>query len=307
MRVLLTGATGFIGRHCLEALRDDDAEVHAVSFKGQTAPGSGVDWHSVDLLDPDEVSQLMARVQPTHLIHCAWYMEPGSVYTSPTNYRWVHASLNLLERFVLEGGQRAVMAGTCAEYDWRYGYFSEGITPLSPHTVYGACKHALQIMFDALIRDSGLSGAWARIFFVYGPHEHPARLVSSVVGSVLRGEKARCSHGKQVRDYLHVNDAAMAMTALLKSDVEGPVNIASGRPVAIRDIISTIARQLGGEHLIQLGALPTAENEPPLIVADTGRLAKEVGWRPRYDLNEGLEQTIRWWKNEFKIGEVESL
>src|SRR5207245_614301 len=90
-----------------------------------------------------------------------------------------------------------------------------------------ACKLALASLLEAYAGQTGLSQAWARIFFLYGPREHPKRLVSSVIRSLLRGERARCSHGQQIRDYLHVEDAAGALVALLESEVTGR---AAGRP-----------------------------------------------------------------------------
>jgi len=192
-RVLLTGATGFIGRRCLPLLLANGYEVHAVSSRLPQETCSDVCWHQVNLLDFSQVSVLIADMQPTHLLHFAWYAEPGKYWTALENFHWVQASLSVLWQFYSHGGKRLVMAGTCAEYDWKYGYCSEQITPLLPATVYGTCKHSLQVMLDAFSRQTGLSVAWGRIFFLYGPHEHPDRLVSSVIRSVLRGEPARCS------------------------------------------------------------------------------------------------------------------
>ena len=305
-RVLLTGATGFIGRHCLPSLLASGYDVHAVSSKPN--PGSrvfphspnlaDVNWHQTDLLDAEQVAKLVASLKPTHLLHFAWFVAPGKFWTSPENLRWVQASVELLNAFASNGGKRVVVAGSCTEYDWTYGYCSEERTPLMPSTLYGSCKHALQIMLGAFARQTGISAAWGRIFFLYGPHEHPARLVASVIRSLLKDEPARCSPGDQIRDFLHVRDVADAFVALLEAVVTGPVNIGSGQPVAVKEIVHKIADRLGRPGLAHLGALPAAPNEPPLVVADVRRLSEEVGWTPRYGLDDGLEQTICWWRDE---------
>ena len=297
-RVLLTGATGFIGRHCLPSLLAKGYDVHAVSSNAPRETLPGVSWHQTDLLNAEQAAELVAGVRPTHLLHFAWYVAPGKFWTSSENLRWVQASLSLLNAFASSGGERVVMAGSCTEYDWEYGYCSEERTPLVPSTLYGSCKHALQTMLDAFARQTGISAAWGRIFFLYGPHEHPARLVSSVIGSLLKDEPARCSPGDQIRDFLHVRDVADAFVALLEADVTGPVNIGSGRPVAVKEIVQKIAGRIGRPELACLGALPAAPNESPLVVADVRRLSEEVGWTPRYDLDDGLEQTIRWWRDQ---------
>jgi nucleoside-diphosphate-sugar epimerase len=141
-----------------------------------------------------------------------------------------------------------------------------------------------------------MSVGWGRIFFVYGPREHPARLVSSVIRSLLAGEEAKCTHGEQVRDFLHASDVAAAFVSLLESDVDGPVNVGSGIPTTIHDLIARIGKAIGRPELLRFGALPARADEPPTILADIRRLTKEVGWMQRISLEKGLEQTIAWWR-----------
>jgi len=236
----------------------------------------------------------MEEIRPTHLLHFAWYAEHGKFWRSTENYRWLEASIALLRRFHECGGKRVVVAGSCAEYDWSYGYCSEGITPCRPTTPYGACKNALQDTLHSYCVETGLSAGWGRIFFVYGPGEHPARLVSSVIGSLLQGGIARCTHGNQIRDFLHVEDVADAFVALLDSVVRDAVNIASGRPVSVRDVVLATADLIGARERVDFGALPAPDFEPPLLVADTRRLFNEVGWRPRWELIAGIEQAMRY-------------
>ena len=295
-RVLVTGATGFIGSHCLNSLLQRDYEVHAVSTNSERKTESSIVWHQADLLDSLSGARLMDELRPTHLLHLAWYVVPGKLISSDLNFDWVGSSMQLLRHFQRQGGRRVVMSGSSYEYDWSYGYCHESRTPTVPNTVYGACKHALDVMVQAFCSTHGLSHAWPRVFFLYGPNEHPDRLVSSVIRSVLQGQEARCSHGRQIRDYLHVQDVAEAIVSVLDSGIEGSVNIGSGTAVTLREMILTIGRALGREDLIKLGAIPSRANDAPLVVADIERLLKEVKWRPRFSMEEGLNHTIEWWR-----------
>jgi len=296
-RVLVTGAAGFIGRHCLPILLDNGFDVHTADVVIPVNDIYGVHWHYVDLSDTQKVCELVTSIHPTHLLHFAWYAKPGEYWSSLENIRWVEVSLHLLRAFHMNGGKRVVMAGTCAEYDWRYGYCSEKVTPLVPSTLYGTCKNAMQHLLKDFSRETGLSSAWGRIFFLYGPHENPNRLVSSVILNLIRNKIAPCSHGNQIRDFLHVKDVASAFVSLLMSNVDGSVNIASGKPVALKEIILSIADKLDKNNLVKLDALPQKEDEPSVLFGDTKRLFSEVIWQPQYDIDRGIRETIDWWQN----------
>lgn len=298
-RVLLTGATGCIGRHVMPLLVERGWEVHAVTSRG-IPPGvpPQVSWHRADLLDTEQMRAAVCDARASHLLHLAWFIAPGRWAAAPQNFDWVQASLALVRHFRAEGGARIVTAGSCLEYDWNYGYCSETRTPCAPHTAYGVCKHALQMLTAAIAAESGMSSAWGRIFFVYGPHEHPDRLVASAIRSLLRGEPARCSHGNQVRDYLFAGDVADAFARLLDSDVSGPINVASGRAVALKEIVATVGALIGRPDLIRLGAIPAAATDTPLVVADVDRLHRVLEWRPGHDLEQGLRLTIDWWRTQ---------
>lgn len=298
-KVLITGARGFIGWHALRPLSDRGFELHGVSTQPcVSADAADVCWHQADLLDAPQVERLISEVRPTHMLHFAWVTSPPAYWTSQQNLQWVRASLDLVQQFTSHGGRRAVVAGTCAEYDWRFARCSESLTPTAPNTLYGSCKHALHTILDALAASADLSVSWGRIFYPYGPREHPRRLVPSVIRAILTGQSAQCSHGNQIRDFLYVQDAADAFAALLDSDVTGPVNIASGVPVTLKTMILRLAELLDGERLVELGAIAQGTNDPDVLVADVGRLRNEVGWSPSYDLDTGLQNTIAWWRTQ---------
>ncbi len=290
---MLTGATGFIGRQTLAALTRAGHEVHAVApVRGPDA--AGVSWHEADLLAGAAVVE---EVSPEILVHLAWYAEHGKFWSSTENLRWVAASLGLLRAFAEHGGRRAVIAGSCAEYEWGGERdLNERDSPLRPATLYGVCKDALRRVAGAYADETSLELAWARLFFLYGPDEAPDRLVPAVIRPLLAGERAATTAGEQVRDFMHVQDAAEALAALAASAVSGPVNIASGRPVSVAEVIDLIGSLTGRAGLIDRGARATPLAEPARIVADVARLRQEVGFQPRISLPDGLASTIDWWR-----------
>lgn len=123
----------------------------------------------------------------------------------------------------------------------------------------------------------------------------------TVITSLLKGEVARCSHGRQIRDFIFVEDVASAFAALLESEVQGALNIGSGQPVTVKSVVEMIADRLVQRELVKFGAVAVSDDESQLLVANNKRLTKEVGWRPVYDLDSGLDRTIEWWKKELTM------
>ena len=289
-RVLLTGASGFVGRHVMTALGAAGYEVWAL---GRFDPAcEGVVFEQADLLDAEARRRAVTRARASHLVHLAWIAEPGLYWRSPLNLDWAAASLDLLRAFHAAGGARAVMVGSCAEYAWGAARFTEGVTPCRPATLYGTAKDATRRMALAYAHEWGLSAAWARLFFLYGPGERSGRLVSDAIAALRADRPFPTSAGLQKRDFLHVRDAAAALVALLDSDVAGPINIGSGRAVAVREILDTLAARLGNADRLLYGQRALGAGDPAVIEADVTRLSEEVGFRPRFDLTSGLADTI---------------
>ena len=295
-RVLVTGINGFIGRQCVPLLVEKGYEV--VGCGRIKSEDKRIQWEPINLLDLDAVETLVKKIKPTHLLNLAWYTEPGEFFKSPENLLWVETGTTLLRAFAESGGTRFVGAGSCAEYDWNYGHLSEFITPCKSQTPFGQFKNALFERSSTYAELSNISFAWGRVFFVYGPHEKEARLVASIIKSLLAGKEALCSAGSQIRDFSHVNDIAGGFVNLLDSDVQGPVNIASGEPTSIKSIAEQIGNILEKPDLIKLGAIPMAENDPPILTANARRLQIEAGFKPRYNLASGLKDTILFFKGE---------
>lgn len=278
-RLLLTGAGGFIGRHALAPLAARGFEVHP--FRG-------------DLLDAAATDALLAELRPTHLLHLAWYTEPGAYWQAPENVDWAAATLRLARSFHRAGGERLVAAGTCAEYDWSGDCCGEG-TPLLPATLYGAAKDATRRMLEAYAAASGLSFAWGRVFFPYGPGERPERVIAAAARAALTGEALACSSGEQVRDFLFVEDVASAFAALVDSGATGCFDVGSGEGTRLRTLLQTLEQLAGRQDVLRFGEAPERD-EPASIVADPRRLRDEVGWQPAHELREGLERTLEWWR-----------
>jgi nucleoside-diphosphate-sugar epimerase len=297
-RVLVTGATGFVGRHAIEPLCRSGCEVHTVSRTPRRSV-HGEQWHSADLFDAASRQELLRDVAPERLLHLAWTVEHGQFWHDPVNLEWVEVTSAFAEEFAAAGGHRVVAAGTCAEYDWSAlegKSCREFETPCRPHTLYGTTKHRLRIRLEAIAQRRRLSLAWGRLFHLFGPGEHRDRLVPSLATALLEGRLAATGPGTVTRDFMDVRDAGAAFAALLLSDVEGPVNVASGTPTTIAGLAETLADSIGRRDLLSVGSLPAREGDPPVLCADVERLRREVQFRPTQTQRAALEDTLHWWR-----------
>ena len=299
--VLLTGASGFVGRPTLDALLARGFEVHAVSRRAPPAIGAGVTWHNADLLDASARRDLITRTRPTHLLHLAWYVEYGKFWTARENSDWLEASLDLLQLFADYGGRRAVLSGSSAEYDWT----RDCILPISetdscrPGTPYGRAKLALFEQGTKLAEQAGFSFAWARFFLMFGFSEDPRRLIPSIIRGLLADQPIALTSGRQIRDFLDTRDLGAALTSILESTMSGAVNAASGRATSLREVAAMLAAIAGRSgSLLQFGALPDREGEPKSLVANTTRLANEVGWSPARTLEQRLAECLEWHRQQ---------
>ncbi len=244
--VLLTGATGFVGRAVLAELLGRGVPVVAVSRRpGAALPG--VTWVAADLLTPAGRAAV-AGLAP-RLIHCAWEVEHGAFWTSPANEAWRAASVDLVARFRAAGGGRVLVTGTCAEYDATApGDWDEG-RRIAPATPYGRAKAALHAAL-------GPDVIWARLFHLFGPGEDPRRLVPALFAALSRGEVAEVRAASLVRDYASSALVARCLVALIEAGAAGAYDIGAGQPVSLGALGQVIAGLLGRTDLLRLSDQP---------------------------------------------------
>jgi nucleoside-diphosphate-sugar epimerase len=294
VRVLVTGASGFVGRCAAAALRDMGHSVIAVVHSGHRDPDG--EALRVDLLSAGAAGRIAEAASADALLHLAWTTRHGAYWNDLANLNWLASTAELVAAVARRGTRRICVVGTCFEYDWPVdGDCDEQATPTAAHTVYDAAKNACRLVLEQLTRDMDLSLAWARLFHLFGPGEHPDRLVSSVCRALVAGQPARCSSASGLRDFMDVRDAGAALAHLVATDVRGIVNVASGETVRIRDVAFTLGELAGRPDLIAVGELPDRPNEPPRITASTSRLNREVGFQPERRLRDGLNDALTYW------------
>lgn len=274
--VLVTGASGFVGRHVVAALRERNLQV------------LGPTRAELDLLVPGEAGRWLARHRPSALVHLAWESTPGLYGDSPQNGRWLEASTELFDAFRAQGGERAVFAGSCAEYDWSAGLCDEERTPLAYGSAYARAKNALR----ARVLGRGLDTVWARLFFLIGPGEKKGRLVPSLHAAMARGEPALLRGAQLRRDYLDVRDAGRALALLLLRGGTGAVNVGSGRARTLAEVADGLVGQLGPSARWVSAPAAHATQEAPLVLARIDRLRERTGFAPRYELHDSLAAAV---------------
>lgn len=287
MRILLTGAMGFIGSAVLKLAVSQNHEVAALVRPGKTLSGVRLLAGTLERAPWNEI----AAFRPEVCIHTAWITTPGVYLDSPENERLVEWSEMFIRQAVAGGVRRVVALGTCIEYKMTGKILSEEATPLAPTTRYARCKDDLRRKLDQAAREEGFSFSWARVFYPYGPGEHQTRLASLTVNRIRHGKILELKNGQSVKDYIFIDDLAAAILTVATGDAHGTINLASGAGVSVGEVARTIAELLGRPELVR-ETTPAMPDPFGFIVADVQRL-RALGWQPRVALREGLQQLIQ--------------
>lgn len=294
MRILVTGATGFIGSAFAKLALSHGHEIGGMMLPTETPPAhvpvsDKLVWIQGTLADLPW--REIERFQPDTCVHFAWIATPGVYLESPENEKHLEWSLGLARRLKAIGLRQFVGVGTCIEYQITNALLNEETTPVDPTTLYSRCKNALRETLAAESRQDGTQFCWGRVFYPYGVGEHPARLCSSLIQKFRRGEKLVLKTPDSTKDYIYIDDLAAAILLTVEKRVQGTINWGTGVGISVRQIANTAATMLGRPELV--AEVATAEIDPlGYVVADATRL-KSLGWRQRFSVEQGLQQLMQ--------------
>jgi dTDP-6-deoxy-L-talose 4-dehydrogenase (NAD+) len=268
--VLLTGATGFVGRHVLRSLSDRGAMVRVVVREGKQDQLKTLGFIEKIVTTPDLFAERSAWWADAcsgidTVIHVAWYAEPGKYLQSSKNLDCLAGTLQMAQGSAHARVRRFIGIGTCFEYDFTGGMVSVE-TPLRPLTPYAGAKAAAFMALSQWLPQQGVEFAWCRLFYLHGEGEDVRRLVPYLRAKLTAGEPAELTSGNQIRDFLDVREAGRMIVETALSAVQGSVNICSGIPITVRQLAEQIADECGRRDLLRFGARPDNLVDPLCVV-----------------------------------------
>lgn len=292
--VLVTGASGFLGSHLCARLLADGAHVHATSRSVRTSEHPCLRWWQSDLGDERSARALLGEIRPDVVFHLAGQVSaaPDLALVLPAFHSLLGSTVALLAAATDLGCRRLVVTGSLTEPE------SAEVAPSSPYAAAKWASSAYARLFHALY---GTPVVIVRPFMTYGPRQDPAKLIPHVVRSLLRGTPPQLASGRWLADWIYVADVIDGFAlAATRPAIEGRTfDLGSGVLRSTREVVEKIALRIPGRAEPQFGALPDrpAERERR---ADVGTAKAALGWEPRTSLEDGLDRTIAWYREQLE-------
>ena len=285
MKIVITGATGFIGKPALDLLLAHGHDVLSLSRQAAPLEKNGrLRWLQSDLAAPESYGDAVASFQPEACLHLAWHGIPD--YSLPTSLLNLASGARLVESLLNAGCKHFAISGSCWEYGKVAGCVSEETQPVDA-SVFGACKHALHHIVASQCRAANASLAWGRVFYPYGPRQKAASLVPTVCRAIADGQMPSLKTPGAANDFLYVDDTAEALVMLAENSAQGIFNIGSGEATSVGALANELLKMAGRDPVFNVSAAACGSG----FWADTRRL-RALGWEPRVSLGEGLRRTL---------------
>lgn len=307
MRILLTGSTGFVGSHVLRKLLAGGRDVAVLmrrnsdTWRIRDVVGRAARIEA-DLRDLEPAYAAIANFAPETVIHLAWSGVGNQFRNDQSQIVNITQSVALARLAHRVGARHWVGLGSQAEYGPCEHPVDEE-TPTRPTTLYGVAKLSSGLLARHLCDQLGLRFAWLRLFSCYGPGDDPAWMIPYLILTLLAGKKPALTAGAQLWDYLYVADAAEAISQVaLTPTAAGAFNLGSGRPVPIRSIAERVRDLVDPMLPLGLGEVPYRPDQVMRLEADVRRLREATGWSPETDLDDGLRQTVKWFRRQRATG-----
>lgn len=287
-KVLLTGATGLIGKELIKPLLDNGYKIFAISRKA--IPNSNtVAWLAGDLFDTQFIKSCCKKAQADILVHLAWKVTRDYAYSNE-NFSFLASSISLLQEFQQNGGKQVFISGSFSEYDDSKPFLTEN-TPINANDMlYTFCKNKLHEISEKFCRQNALDFCYGRIFNVFGHNEDDKRLTKYILNCLSQDKEAIIKSGPLQKDYLYSREIARAIVHILNKNYTGTINICSGKPVTIKELALKFAKKFNKEHLLKFEN--NFGNQPQIIYGDNSILCSQLKYQYFYTLDQAVDEVF---------------